>query len=142
VYPTFCLLRHVLAWVRLPCLCHSVVVLSIGMEDEQLASTFTSALRRIGFSVTGPLPPSRSCVCHGRIRYSAGGRSQAFTPLCLFPLALCLPAWLVARPVPMSFGAAIQTHQSHWAGQGGLGSFTSARSVPACLCRPRSLVSR
>ena len=30
--------------------------------------------------------------------------------------------------------------KSHWAGQGGLGSFTSARSVPAWLCVSPSFV--
>jgi len=126
VYPAFGLLRHLFAWVRLLCLCHAVVVLSIGME-EMSSWLPAQAMKRFGFSATGPLPPSRSCVCHGTavsviplkgeaersLRFAS--RSLRFASLSRY--ASC-SAWFVARPVPMSLGAAIQMHKSHWAGQG------------------------
>jgi len=93
VYPAFGLLRHLFAWVRLLCLCHAVVVLSIGME-EMSSWLPAQAMKRFGFSGTGPLPPSRSCVCHGRKPVTVIPlKGEAERSLCL-PLALCLPGLL------------------------------------------------
>jgi len=88
---------------------------------EEMSSWLPAqAMKRFGFSATGPLPPSRSCVCHGTAvsvipLKGEAERSLRFASLSRY--ASC-SAWLVARPVPMSFGAAIQMHKSHWAGQG------------------------